>query len=147
MDKAYTGMCMPTKRDFMKIDNIISFYTICLLSVVLAGCNGVKFRTNAEEYVVAKVEASTVDLYSPSELYNHENDPLGEVFTSFCSVSADHLRYPIPSLSALKNDLRGQTADRGGNALVITECGEQKYPTCTVYLECAGLAYYLKSWD
>ena len=138
---------MPFKRDFMMFTNRVTFHLLLPLCLFVSACNGIRVNTNAEEYIIGEVGASTVEVYSPSELYNHENEPLGEVFTSFCSDSADALRYPTPSINTLQKNLQIQTANKGGNALILTECGELKYPACSIYLECTGLAYYLKSWD
>ncbi|WP_153916620.1 hypothetical protein [Shewanella sp. TC10] len=122
---------------------LLSLFT--LVSLVIAGCNGLSFRTNADEYVTYQATATTVDIYQPSELYNHDNEPLGEVTTAYCGDIRKDIATPAPSINSLQKELKVQTRERGGNALIITDCGEMIYPACSVYLECSGLAYFLKS--
>ena len=122
---------------------LLSLFT--LVSLVIAGCNGLSFRTNADEYVTYQATATTVDIYQPSELYNHDNEPLGEVMTTYCGDIRKELATPAPSINSLQKELKVQTRERGGNALIITDCGEMIYPACSIYLECSGLSYFLKS--
>ncbi len=126
----------------MKISTLSVLLTV---SIVLGGCNGISFRTNADEYITYQGVASTVDIYQPSELYNHDNEPLGEVMTTFCANTQEAIEFGAPSINTLHKELKVQTRERGGNALIITDCGKVIYPACSIYLECSGLAYFLKS--
>ncbi len=130
----------------MKISTqILPLSVLLTVSIVLGGCNGISFRTNADEYITYQGVASTVDIYQPSELYNHDNEPLGEVMTTFCANTQEAIEFGAPSINTLHKELKVQTRERGGNALIITDCGKVIYPACSIYLECSGLAYFLKS--
>ncbi|GIU50015.1 hypothetical protein [Shewanella sp. KT0246] len=124
---------------------IQTFSGLLIGAALLSGCNGVSFRTNADQYITYQAVASTVEVYQPSELYNHDNEPLGEVVTTFCASTREQIEFGAPSLNTLQKELKVQTKERGGNALIIADCGEMIYPACSIYLECSGLAYFLKS--
>ncbi len=124
---------------------ILPLSLLLMTSLVVGGCNGISIRTNADEYITYQATASTVDIYLPSELYNHDNEPLGEVVTTYCANNPEAIEVGVPSINTLKKELKVQTQQRGGNALIITDCGKMIYPACSIYLECNGLAYLLKS--
>ncbi|MDO6638546.1 hypothetical protein BCU94_00775 [Shewanella sp. 10N.286.52.C2] len=130
----------------MKLSNqILPLSFLLMASLIVGGCNGISIRTNADEYITYQAKASTVEIYQPSELYNHDNEPLGEVVTTYCANKPEVIEVGVPSISMLKKELKVQTQQRGGNALIITDCGKMIYPACSIYLECNGLAYLLKS--
>ncbi|WP_144212618.1 hypothetical protein [Shewanella donghaensis] len=123
----------------------ISKSALVILSVsVLFGCNNMSFKTNVSEAADYRYKSTTVDIYEPSEVYRHDNVPLGEVVASYCRDSYKPDLTDRASLFDLKKNLKVQTAEIGGNALVITQCGEGSLIGCSVYQECRGLAYEIK---
>ncbi|WP_445775865.1 hypothetical protein [Shewanella sp.] len=113
-----------------------------LAVLFIAGCSNLGFRTNAGDIALGNAKAGNVDTYTAAEMSRFKARFLGEVTTYYCENSLDPAKLDnLPSLSSMARSLKLQVSERGGNAIVMKQCGRLVDPSCTAYLECNGEAY------
>ena len=140
----YFGAHAFLKGIFIKHTFFAASISALLSGLLLSGCSNLSLRTNAGEIAIGNATVKDVNTYTLSEMSNFRARFLGDVTTSYCetSLNPDTLN-DIPSLSSLIKSLKLQVAQRGGNAIVMKQCGKVSYPVCSVYLECTGEAYVI----
>lgn len=114
-----------------------------LLIGLLAGCSSISLRTNLPDQVNKELRSSTVEIYSQDEIFRYDYHGLGEVEVAVCRSDLNP-QLSMPSDSSLTRELKLQTQQRGGNALVLYQCADKAYAGCYAYRECVGYAYKLK---
>ena len=107
-------------------------------AVILSGCNGVSFHTNAGEYAIDRAGSALVREYTVEQINRYEAVTLGMVEASYCQESPDAAK---AHKSTLVRDLKRRTRQMGGNGVVVEACGTGGFPGCHTYLECRGVAY------
>ncbi|QYJ74916.1 MULTISPECIES: Rcs stress response system protein RcsF [Shewanella] len=113
-----------------------------LLLLCLAGCSSASFNTNLPVQMNRSLSATPVVLYSQEEVLRRSYEGLGEVVATACQTRLDGA---LPSNSNLTRELKLQTRQRGGNALVLYQCADRQFAGCYGYRECIGYAYKLSS--
>ncbi|MEO3682965.1 MULTISPECIES: hypothetical protein [Shewanella] len=115
-----------------------------LMVMLLSGCSNLSLRTNAGTIALGNAKIAEIDTYTSGEISRFKAKFLGDVTTSYCEVSSDPDKLDdLPSLSSMTKSLKLQVKQRGGNAIVMKQCGKVNYPSCAVYLECNGEAYVI----
>ncbi|WP_334078971.1 hypothetical protein [Microbulbifer sp. M83] len=117
---------------------IPQFTTYLLVAGLMAGCNGVDFRTNVGPYAKSRIASAGVREYSPVEIGRYDAVSLGFVDSSACQ---DRIDAPEPERSDLVRKMKQRVHDMGGNGIVVESCGKAALGTCRVHLECRGMAY------
>lgn len=116
----------------------ISFSTLAAALLLVTGCNGIQFNTNAGPYVSDRLSSTLVREYTISEISRYNATTLGFVNASYCQEKLDERK---ASKSALMRDLKVRTQKMGGNGLVVEACGTSEFNGCLSYIECRGVAY------
>jgi hypothetical protein len=115
-----------------------------LIAVLMSGCSNLSLRTNAGTIALGDAKIRDVDTYSSAEMARFKAQFLGDVTTSYCEISSNPEKLDdLPSLYSMTKSLRLQVTQRGGNAIVMKQCGKVNYLSCAVYLECNGEAYVI----
>jgi len=111
-------------------------------ALLISGCSNIGVRTNAGDIAIGNVKAGNVDTYTSAEMSRFKARFLGEVTTYYCENSLNPAKLDnLPSLSSMAKSLKVQVSQRGGNAIVMKQCGRLVDPSCSAYLECNGEAY------
>ncbi|WP_351079178.1 hypothetical protein [Shewanella sp. CAL98-MNA-CIBAN-0140] len=115
-----------------------------LIAVLVSGCSNLSLRTNAGTLALGNATIAGVDTYTSTEISRFKAQFLGDVTTSYCEISSNPEKLDdLPSTSSMIKSLKLQVTQRGGNAIVLKQCGKVNYPSCAVYLECNGEAYVI----
>ncbi|MEH6465188.1 MAG: hypothetical protein V7771_14930 [Shewanella psychromarinicola] len=115
-----------------------------LIAVLVSGCSNLSLRTNAGTLALGNATIAGVDTYTSTGISRFKAQFLGDVTTSYCEISSNPEKLDdLPSTSSMIKSLKLQVTQRGGNAIVLKQCGKVNYPSCAVYLECNGEAYVI----
>tara|TARA_R110000850_G_scaffold146877_14_gene269070 strand:+ start:203 stop:661 length:459 start_codon:yes stop_codon:yes gene_type:complete len=132
------------KGFFMKYVVFTVSVAAILSMVFVSGCSNLSLRTNAGTIALGNATIAGVDTYTSAEMSRFKAQFLGDVTTSYCENSSDPEKLDdLPSLSSMTKSLELQVTQRGGNAIVLKQCGKVNYSSCAVYLECNGEAYVI----
>ncbi|MGB6136820.1 MAG: hypothetical protein WBG74_09590 [Shewanella sp.] len=116
--------------------------TSVLAILLVSGCANLSIKTNAGEVALDSVKVGKVDTYTLEELSRLRAQFIGDVTTSYCENSLDPAKLDyLPSLSSMEKTLKLQVLQRGGNGIVVKQCGRVADLSCNVYIECNGEAY------
>ncbi|WP_418358080.1 MULTISPECIES: hypothetical protein [Shewanella] len=126
------------------------FFTLSSVFVLLvtfvSACSSSRFQNNADDIALAHAAADKVKVYTSAEIIEFKAQFLGDVSTSYCENSSNPAKFDeLPSLTSMTDSLKLQVYERGGNAIVMKQCGIVNYPSCVVYFECNGDAYAIDS--
>ncbi|WP_444914130.1 hypothetical protein [Microbulbifer sp. TRSA007] len=113
---------------------------LTLSLMLLAGCNGIEFKTNAGPYISGRVKSALIEEYSLAEIHQSNGTLLGSVSANSCQTL---LTDDKPRPESIKKSLKIKTHDMGGNAIVFEGCYRKDSASCLEFIECKGLAYII----
>lgn len=120
---------------------MVSFYKVFLLlacSAVLSSCNGVRFSTNAGDFVTQSAKSTLVEENTKAEIMKYDADALGLIEVSECQPKPGDL--PVSRQTIVKT-MKLRVLDKGGNGLVVENCGTEPTAECNEFLSCWDMAY------